>query len=156
MPFADPFERSSPFGNFGRRRQEPGPLAQPFDPEESASIGRQILDVGKGGLHQFLGAIDKPHQVATHLLAGQPLAALRHAVPFAHAMGLTGDNEEITGRDLLDMYGVTNKKDKGWGAWGAGLAADIATDPLTFLPLGPTTAATKLGKVAKGLGEPRG
>ena len=43
--------------------------------------------------------------------------------------------------------GITDPHDKGWGSWGAGLAADIATDPLTYTPFGAKHLFTPVGKV---------
>ena len=154
MSFDDPFS-TDPFGAPRRPRQKL-PMNQPLDPEASASLGRQVLNTGLGGLRQVLGALDKPHQVVNNLLVGRPGAALRNAVPFSHAIGLAGPEDEVTGRDLTDAYGLTSKNDKGWGSWGAGLAADVATDPLTYLGLGPTHAVTDVGKIAKGIGATKG
>jgi len=157
MAFSDPFSSApDPFGGVVSRPRQRAAMNQPLDPEQSQSLGRQVLDTGLGGLRQVLGALDKPHQVVNNLLVGRPGAALRNAVPFSHAMGLAGPEDEVTGRDLTDTYGLTDKSDKGWGAWGAGLAADVATDPLTYLGLGPTHAVSDVGKVAKGIGATKG
>lgn len=115
MAFDDPFEMPDPFAP--RRPRMPQAPRMTLDPEHSASIGRQVLNATTGGLQYALGSLDKPHQVVTNLLMGRPGAALRNAVPFSHAMGLAGPEDEVTGRDLTDAYGLTNKKDKGWGSW---------------------------------------
>jgi hypothetical protein len=77
------------------------------------------------------------------LLAGKPREALSF-LPFSDTAGITDPRDIQTGRNVTDKWGLTNPTDPGWGAWGAGLAADVAIDPLALL------GGAKLG--LKGLG----
>lgn len=63
------------------------------------------------------------------LMAGRPREALS-ILPFSDTLGITDPRDVRSGRDVLDYHGLTNPSDQGWGAWGAGLAADVALDPL--------------------------
>lgn len=150
----DPFKGSDPFANIspdgGRRAQAARPAyRQPLGDDEAKSFGQKALDVGTSGIGHVLGALDKPGQAARGLLAGKGLGSLNHLVPFSGTTGLTTEKDNTSGRDLTDMAGITSKGDKGWGAWGAGLAADIATDPLTYATFGAKHALTGAGKAAE-------
>lgn len=142
-------------GGSGRRQR---PLyRQPFEPEEQDSVAKKALNAGSSGIGYVLGGLDKPGSAVRSVLAGKGLGAgLRALTPFSSTMGLASDKDYTSGRDLLDTYGVTNKHDKGWGAWGAGLAADIATDPLTYTTFGAKHALTPLGKIASKAGATKG
>ena len=66
------------------------------------------------------------------LLGGKPRELLS-AVPFSDTMGLTDPKDIVSGRNLTDQWGVTDKHDQGWGAWGAGMAAEALLDPKLML-----------------------
>jgi hypothetical protein len=161
----DPFARHDPLSKIGKIpnafgggqvRQPRAEFRRPLPPEESAAFGKHALDAGASGLNYVLGAIDKPGQAVRGLLAGHGASALKHLVPFSDSIGLTTDADHVSGRDLTDQLGITSKRDNGWGAWGAGLAADIATDPLTYMTFGAKHALTTAGKAAQKTGALRG
>lgn len=142
-------------GGSGRRQRTL--YRQPFEPEEQDSVAKKALNAGSSGIGYVLGGLDKPGSAVRSVLAGKGLGAgLRALTPFSSTMGLASDKDYTSGRDLLDTYGVTNKHDKGWGAWGAGLAADIATDPFTYTTFGAKHALTPLGKIASKAGATKG
>lgn len=76
------------------------------------------------------------------LLGGKPRELLS-VVPFSDRIGLTDERDITSGRQLTDDYGITSRSDKGWGAWGAGLAADMLLDPSNLVG---GAAVRKLGK----------
>lgn len=154
----DPFKSATDLPGFGGGHVRPqrAEYRRPLAPEESSSYAKQALGAGASGLSYILGSLDKPGQAVRGLLAGKGVGSLKHLVPFAHSMGLVGDEDMTSGRDLTDQSGLTDKNDKGWGAWGTGLAADIATDPLTYMTFGAKHALTAAGKVAQKAGTLRG
>jgi hypothetical protein len=100
------------------------------------------------------GSIDKPGRAVRGLLAGKPREGLA-ALPFSDTLGITDENERTSGRDLTDKWGLTQKHDKGWGAWGAGVGTELALDPLNLIPagmLGHALKDTRFGKAAGSLG----
>ena len=66
------------------------------------------------------------------ILGGKPRELLS-AVPFSDTMGLTDPKDIVSGRNLTDNWGVTDKHDQGWGAWGAGMATEALLDPKLML-----------------------
>jgi hypothetical protein len=110
----------------------------------------------------FVGdAIGRPGQAVRGLLAGRPDQALR-LLPGAESLGLVGEGDATSGRDLLQQWGVMDKDDS-WGNWGAGLAAEVVTDPLTYFggslarrALGGMRAAPAADDAAGLLGKRRG
>lgn len=129
---------------------------KPLPGEEYQSIGQKALSTGASGLSYVTGTLDKPAQAVRGILAGKGLGSLAHLVPFADTLGLVGEKDHTTGRDLTDQYGLTDKHDKGWGAWGAGLAADLITDPLSYATLGAKSALTPIGRAVSKTGALKG
>jgi len=114
---------------------------------EPEGVLSKAKSVGLSGLSYIGNVLGTPGAVVKNALAGKnPLTPILHP--------LSGEGR-VEGRDLLRQAGMVGRKDT-WGNWGAGLAVDIATDPLTYLnPLGFATklgAATKAGKVAHAAG----
>lgn len=138
------------------RRQRPI-YRQPFEQEDQDSVAKKALGAGASGISYVLGGLDKPGSAVRSVLAGKGLGAgLRALTPFSSTFGLARDKDYTSGRDLTDQYGITSKHDKGWGAWGAGLATDIATDPLTYATFGAKHALTPMGKIAANAGATKG
>ena len=163
----DPLRRIDPLARFNRRF----PLMQgggggatrtrpeyntPLPEEQQSSLGQQLLDTASSGLSQVAGALDKPGQVVRGLIAGHGPSAFKHLIPFSGSLGITKPEEYVSGRDITNQLGLTTKGAKDWGSWGLGLAADIATDPLTFASLGPKTALTSTGRALERAGQLKG
>jgi hypothetical protein len=72
--------------------------------------------------------------------------------PFSDSTGLTTEADHVSGRGLTDELGLTDKRDRGWGAWGVGLAADLATDPLGDTTFVANHVLTGVGKAAQKTG----
>lgn len=92
-------------------------------------------------------SLAKPGRAVRGVLGGRPEEALA-AIPFSDALGLTDQSNAVSGHDLVSRLGL------GDGPLGsvAGFAADIATDPLTYLGAGLAKhAASNMGRLT-GLG----
>lgn len=121
---------------------------QPLPDEQFQSLGRRALNSGLGALQYIGGTLAKPGEAVRGVLSGHP-SALKNLIPFSDTLGITDEADHISGRDLANQWGLTRKSDQGWGAWGAGLALDVATDPLTYVGgIGPKHALTGLGEEA--------
>ena len=159
-PFAkvDSFSRLSgpKFTRYGRQELYRAQYRQTLPEDESQSLNTQVLSVGTSGISHVLGALDKPGQAVRGVLAGKGLSSLKHLVPFSDTMGLTTEKDHTSGRDLTNQIGLTDRKDNGWGAWGAGLAADIATDPFSYATFGAKHALTPTGRAVQKTGALRG
>jgi hypothetical protein len=127
----------------------------PLPPDESESFKDRLLHHGASGLSYIGSTLNKPGRAVRGLLAGKWSEGLA-AIPFSDSLGITDPENEVRGRDLTNRLGLTDKRDKGWGAWGAGVAADIATDPLTYLSFGAKHALTGGGKALSKVGALKG
>lgn len=89
-----------------------------------------------GGAVQTLGmALDTPGAIARGFLAGDPYS------------GFSWDaDRRVTGDELLESYGIAPENK--YLRTAAGLATEIATDPLTWMT-GPLEALGRAGKAAK-------
>lgn len=127
------------FGDFNtfKPRGYKEPLADP----EADSVIKRLGSVSSSALQSGLYALDTPGAIVRGGLG--KLAGVK-----------ASDGDRVSGRDLLNHIGVTDKYDKGWGSWGLGLGAEILTDPLSYIsPLSLTRgglAAAKTG-ATKGL-----
>lgn len=124
---------------------------QPFLPQEQeddllASLGGRAMS----GLQYIGQTLDKPGRAVRGLLSGDP-SSLLNLLPFSDTLGITDPAKGVTGRDLLDQFGLLDKSDEGVLPFAAGLGVDIATDPLTYLSFGGG-ALTKAGRVAEKAG----
>src|SRR4051794_21758278 len=109
-----------------------------------------LLDATLGAVGAVGEGIDKftGGRALRGALAGKP-RELASVIPFSDSMGLTSAADKTSGRDLTDAYHLTDKKDQGWGAWGAGLAADTVLSPMNLL--GGAAAFKAAPTLAKGL-----
>ncbi len=140
----------------GRKPSQRAEWRKLLSPDEEQFLSRQALGVGLSGLSYIGGTLDKPGQAVRGVLAGKGMSALKNLIPFSDSLGITTDVDHTTGRDLTDQIGLTRKGDKGWGSWGVGLAADMATDPLSYATFGAKHALTAAGQGAKKAGALQG
>lgn len=123
--------------------------ADPFEPRIAAEDESTLLqDLGGGvvgGLSAVGNLLDLPGSMVRDVLS-QGTSAPQN--PFDQLLSPFSDRNRITGRDLLRGYNMVQGPDT-WANWGAGLAVDIATDPLTYLTLGGAPTLTAAGKAAK-------
>lgn len=140
----DPFARidalfnTSGFNPPSQRRQPQFPVLEPE--EEDSFLG----SLG-GGAMSLLGAIgtvlDTPGSVVRGLLAGE------NPLP-----GIFDPDQRVSGRDLLEDWGVLSENTAGLdGGDVGGFAAEVLLDPLTYMTLG-ASAVSKAGKVTKNAG----
>lgn len=99
-------------------------------PEERDSILRQVGELTGGTLSRVGDALSMPGDYVRGALAGR-----------------IGDR--VTGRELLREFDLAGPEDN-WGNFAAGMVADVATDPLSWLS-GPSASLTKAGAAAKKL-----
>jgi hypothetical protein len=133
------------FDDIPRRRKQPAGYLPLFDdatlfdepvsedsvsPEERDSVLRELGAVAGGTLSRVGDALSAPGDYVRGVLAGKP-------------------GERIGGRELLREYGLAGDEDN-WGNFAAGMAADVFTDPLSFVS-GPATSLTKAGRAAQKL-----
>lgn len=117
-----------------RPRQE---WRRPASPEETESFGQWAAQNALTGLGAVLHTIDTPRRLLAHgvnkVIGGAPLS------------------DEASGQEINQrLFGLNN--DNSWKSWGAGLATEIVTDPLTYMTFGAKHALTGAGKVAKAQG----
>jgi predicted transcriptional regulator len=110
--------------------------------DEEQSLLRRIGRKTLGGLAGVGNLLDLPGSMVRDILAGQN--------PVDQIVSPFSAENRTTGRDLLRGYGLAGRRDT-WGNAGAGFAAEIALDPLTYLTFG-ASALSKAGKAAKSAG----
>lgn len=113
------------------------PLKQYLTPEREETLMGQLARQ-TGGSIEFLGkALDTTGAIARGVLAEDP------------GSGFSWDSDRrVTGEELLEKYGIIDDSVDPWVRSAAGFAAEIATDPLTWLT-GPMASLSKAGKAAK-------
>lgn len=141
----DPLEGVFP----GRPRRQPMFPAPP--PEVEDSLLSQLAGGGLSALGYVGSTLDKPGAAVRGLLAGQP-GQLANLIPFSDTLGITNEADRVSGRDLLEQYGMLGANTPGldWGD-AAGFGAEVLTDPLTYLTFGGS-ALTKAGRAADAAG----
>lgn len=94
----------------------------------------------------FVGdALDRPGAAVRGLLAGRP-DQLGYLIPGAETLGLVDPDRRVTGADLLRQSGLVNGDDDSWGTTLGGMAVDLATNPLSYLPaLGMLGKSSRFG-----------
>src|SRR6185436_16752921 len=149
----DPFAALDPFG--GGVRRGAAPVIIP--PEEVENeVGGFMGGLG-GGLQYIGDSLNKAfggRAIRSLIGAAQTgdtgrLRDVLSIIPFSDTLGITDPAQETTGKEIAGF----DKNDDSWGAFGAGLATDVLTDPGTFLnPFGKTlkgVAAAKAGLLPK-------
>jgi hypothetical protein len=115
--------------------------AADYMPEEQQETMLAAMQRQAGGtLGAITTALDTTGAIGRGVLAGQPLS------------GFTFDEDKrVSGAELLEKYGVLGKDANPYYRAFAGLAAEIATDPLAIVT-GPLSTLSKAGKAAKAAG----
>ncbi len=107
-------------------------------PKEEDSLLGEAAGAGMSLLGVIGNVLDTPNAFVRNVLAG------RNPLP-----GILDPDERISGRDLLQQYGLVGENYEGLDAGDvAGFLAEIGTDPLTLVGGG----TTKAGSIAKALG----
>lgn len=119
------------------RKRKPQ-IADLLPEEEKQGMLNSLANAGTSGLQSAAYALDTLGSGVRGLLAGKPLSAFGSS------------DERVGGRDLLRQYGLIGKEDT-WSNFVAGLAVEIATDPLTYL--NPLSILGR-GALTKGVGIP--
>lgn len=129
------------------------PLGQGDEDSLLSKLGGKALS----GLSWVGQTIGKPGRAARGLLAGQP-GELANLLPFSDTLGITDPDKSVSGDDLLDKWGLRDKsRDKPEGFFetvadaAPGFAAEVATDPLSYLTFGGS-ATNQAGKLAQKIG----
>lgn len=138
---------SDPFSDLFPGRQRYGsPLPTPT-PEQEDALLTQLAGGGLSALGYVGETLDKPGAAVRGLLAGRP-DQLLNLIPFSDMMGLTDPSQRVSGRDLLEQYGLLSANTPGLDVGdAAGFGAEVLLDPLTYLSFG-ASALTKAGKAA--------
>jgi hypothetical protein len=107
-----------------RRRQ----IADLMPEEDRSSLLRSLANAGTSGLSGLGWILDTPGSLIrgtiSGLAEGNPLKGVQSL--------LSPSDERVSGRDLLRQFGMASDEDT-WSNFGTGLAAEVLTDPLTFL-----------------------
>jgi len=113
------------YGNPVRRRPQ---LADLMPEEERSGLLRSLANAGTSGLAGLGWILDTPGSLVrgtiSGLAEGNPLKGVQTL--------LSPSDERVSGRDLLRQFGMAGDEDT-WTNFGAGLATEVLTDPLTFL-----------------------
>lgn len=140
-----------PLGDVFPGRAQRGPAYPPISPEVEDSLLSQLAGGGLSMLGYVGSTFDKPGAALRGLLAGQP-DQLLNLIPFSDTLGITDEADRVSGRDLLEQYGMLGPNTPGLDFGDvAGFAAEVGLDPLTYMTLGGS-AYTKLGKAAEAAG----
>lgn len=109
-------------------------------PEEEQAILADVAAMSGGTLSNLAWGLDTLGAGVRSSLVGKGFVE-----------GALADAEDrVEGRDVLRHYGLASDEDT-WGNYLAGLAVEVATDPLTYAT-GPASTLTNAGKAAKAAG----
>lgn len=144
MPLQDPL-----------RRRPQAPHRALLPEAESDGLMRQLAGYSSSLLQTGLDVLDKPGRAVRGVLGGH-FRELGNLVPFSDTIGLTDEADRLSGRDLLEKAGLAGRTSHGWGATVAGLAAEVALDPLTYATFGAKNALTPVGRKVANAGALRG
>lgn len=148
-PFAFP---GDPFADAMQPRQPRAPAIPALPEAEKQSLLEKIGSAGLGGLSFIGGILNKPGRIVRGALGGH-FDELGNVIPFSDALGITDPSREVHGHDLLKNVGLTQEDNPSFFSPEglAGFAADLATDPLTYMSFGGH-ALSKAGLAAKKAG----
>ena len=113
---------------FGEPQKRTPQLADLMPEEERAGLLRSLANAGTSGLAGLGWILDTPGSLVRGTISGiaegNPLKGVQTL--------LSPSDERVSGRDLLRQFGMAGDEDT-WSNFGGGLAAEVLTDPLTFL-----------------------
>ena len=81
-------------------------------------------------------SLDKPGRAVRGALGGQGLGALKNLIPFSDTAGWTDPSQSVSGRGLLEKYGMLSPagEDDGFGLGDiAGTVVEMALDPTNLI-----------------------
>lgn len=119
------------------------PKPIPPEPEVDPGIIRRAANAGLGGISALGNLLGLPGSMVLDTLS------LRN--PFDQLLTPLSPDNRTTGREFLRNLGLIGKKDT-WANLVPGMAVEIATDPLTYLSLGTSSALKPGGQAAKAAG----
>jgi hypothetical protein len=102
---------------FGKKRKPR--ISDLMPQEEQSGLLDTLAQAGSSGLATAGYLFDTPGALFRGILAGKPLSVFGSS------------DDRVTGRELLRQYGMVGDEDT-WGNFGAGLAAELLLDPLTY------------------------
>jgi hypothetical protein len=139
--YQDMIRRATPMAARAATTAAPSRQTNPYLGEAERDSMVSALARQAGGALEVTGKVlDYPGAIGRGILAGDPLS------------GFSWDaDRRVTGQELLKQYGLLSKDANPYYSAFAGLAAEIATDPLSIIS-GPANALTKAGKAAKAAG----
>lgn len=147
--FDDPLAEFGLSSTLPMRRGVPRLPALPPQAEES------LLNRMAGGLLGGVGyvgeSLGKLGRAVRGGLGGKPRELL-NVIPFSDALGITNEEDRVSGKDLLSNVGLLDRGDDSWLGFGAGLATEMALDPASYLTGLGGAALTKAGAAAKSAG----
>jgi hypothetical protein len=126
-----------------------------FAPEEKESLMRSVGRKTLSGLNWVGESLDKPGRAVRGVLGGE-FNEIFDIIPFSDTLGLTTPTDDVSGRDLLEKYGVLGENAPGLDLGDvAGFAVEVATDPFSWMSFGGSKAASQVlksgGKAEKAL-----
>lgn len=144
----------SPLAARAKRSRRSNPQAPELTDEERESILRKAYRHTASGAIKTATILDKPGSTVRDIIGGIATGNWDKYNPLDQWIPgqLTDPSQQVEGRELFKDLGLAGNKNT-WGNFGAGLAYEIAADPLTYLT-GGASALNKTGKLfrAAGLG----
>lgn len=120
--------------------------------EEEESVLRKIGSNILGGAAYVGSILDKPGRAVRGLLGGNLRESLAF-LPFSDTLGITKPEQQISGRKILEGYGLLSQNQPGLDFGDVlGFGTELSVDPLTYLGIGALSksgqAASKAGSLA--------
>jgi hypothetical protein len=166
LPLYDPLDPMAAFRQpvAGQQPQQPGqqaglppdPTKIPMTPQDQDSLLQTVGSKALGGMGYVGGLLDKytGGRAVRGLLGGQP-GELASLIPGSDWMGLTDEQNAVSGKKLLENAGVLDPGDDSWGGMLGGAAVEMALNPTTYMSLGGG-ALTDAGQLAAKIGAKAG
>lgn len=136
----DPF---APLGQVAMRAAPRASGLPSLSPQQEDSLLGYFAGSGLSALEAIGNVLDTPGAFVRTALAGEN--------PFK---GIFDTSQRVSGRDLLEEWGMLGRNRPGLDFGDvAGFAAEVATDPTTYLTFGTSAALKPAGQVAKAIGK---